>query len=109
MVTAPPQSPDWRTQNALPSREEDVDDGWWRDFWTRARALDVDDAASMLKGKEALLCFHTVAGDWCHMDSVLLLGDIVQADENGDANATVDTRFHADDWICNARSDCPSA
>ena len=83
--------------NALPSREEDVDDRWWRDFWTRARALDVDYAASMLRGNEALLRFRTVSGAWHHMDSVLLPGDIVQADKDGDANATVDTRFHADD------------
>ena len=83
---------------ALPPRlDEDADEHWWQEFWTRARSVDVDTAATMLKGKEALLRFHTVAGDWRHMDSVLLPGDIVQADENGDANATVDTRFHADD------------
>ena len=83
--------------NALPSREEDVGDRWWRDFWTRARALDVDHAASMLRGNEALLRFHTVSGAWRHMDSVLLPGNIVPADGSRDANVTVDTCFHADD------------
>ena len=83
--------------NALPSREEDVDDRWWREFWTRARALDVDHAASMLRGNEALLRFRTVSGAWRHMDSVLLPGDIVPADGSRDTNVTVDTRFHADD------------
>ena len=83
--------------NALPSREEDADDRWWRDFWGRARALDVDDAASMLRGNEARLRFHTVSGDWCHMDSVLLPGDIVPSDGSRDGNVAIDTDFHADD------------
>lgn len=83
--------------NALPSREEDVGDRWWRDFWTRARALDVDHAASMLRGNEALLRFHTVSGAWRHMDSVLLPGDIVPSDGSRDGNVAIDTDFHADD------------
>ena len=83
--------------SALPSREDDAVDSWWREFWKRARALDVDDAAFILRGKEAMLRFRTVAGDWCHMDSVLLPGDIVPPDGSRDANVTVDTDFHADD------------
>ena len=82
---------------ALPSCEKDADDRWWRDFWGRARALDVDDAASMLRGNEARLRFHTVSGDWCHMDSVLLPGDIVPSDGSRDGNVAIDTDFHADD------------
>ena len=83
--------------NALPSREEDVDDRWWRDFWTRTRVLDVDHAASMLRGNEARLRFHTVSGAWRHMDSVLLPGDIVPSDGSRDGNVAIDTDFHADD------------
>ena len=83
--------------SALPSREENADDHWWRRFWMRARTLDVDVAATMLKGSEALVRFHTVSGDWYHMDSVLLPGDIVPADGSRDAKVAVDTDFHAED------------
>ena len=83
--------------STLPTREEDEDAHWWRVFWMRARTLDVDDAASMLRGKEAMLRFRAVSGDWCHMDSVLLPGDIVPADGSRDASVAVDTEFHAED------------
>ena len=84
--------------SALPSHlDENTDERWWQEFWMRARSVDVDTAASMLRGKEHQLRFNTMSGDWCHMDSVLLPGDIVPADGSRDANVAIDTDFHADD------------
>ena len=84
--------------DALPPRlDEDADERWWQEFWMRARSVDVDTAATMLRGKEHQLRFSTVSGRWCHMDSVLLPGDIVPADGSRDANVAIDTDFHAND------------
>ena len=81
----------------LPPHEDNADDRWWREFWAKARAVDVDEAASILKKEEHLLRLHTVAGKWQPMDSVLLPGDIVPDDGSRDANVAVDVGFHAHD------------
>ncbi len=74
-----------------------LDDSWWRQFWAKSRAVDVNRVLSMLSGVEHELCMHTVSGDWKPMDSVLLPGDIVPADGSRDAKVAVDPGFHADD------------
>ena len=78
---------------------ERLPDAWWQQFWQRSRTVDVDHAASMLKGIEGRLRVHTVSGDWRGTDSVLLPGDIVPADGSRDAEVAADVGFHSDDIV----------
>ena len=78
-------------------RRIDLGDRWWRHFWTRSRMVDVERAASLLKGGEDQLLLRTVSGDWGAVDSVLLPGAIVPGDGSRDAGVAVDLGFHADD------------
>ena len=73
-----------------------LDDGWWRQFWTRAQMVDLNDATAILKGVERQLRVLTVSGEWQPTDSVLLPGHIVPADGSRDADVAADLSFHAD-------------
>ena len=85
---------------ALDQRADPIDSTWeW--FWAHSRQLMPSKALEVIRQPDRVEVPHvrTVRGEWAPMHSVLLPGPIVSGSGGEDAEATVDTQWHAEDVV----------